>query len=70
MKALYGQKLYSSVLTLIDGANLISDAKEKSEVFNEYFCSQSKIGDDSASIFKLMSAYWMSALPKLRCWIY
>ena len=50
MKVLYGQKLHSSVPTLVDGANLISDAKEKSEVFNEYFCSQSKIDDDSASL--------------------
>ena len=49
VKALYGQKLHSSVPTLVDGAKLISDAKEKSEVFNEYFCSQSKIDDGSAS---------------------
>ena len=50
MKALYGQKLHSSVPTLVDGAKLISDAKEKSEVFSEYFCSQSKIDDGSASL--------------------
>ena len=50
VKALYGQKLHSSVPTLVDGAKLISDAKEKSEVFSEYFCSQSKIDDGSASL--------------------
>ena len=50
MKALYGQKLHSSVPTLVDGAKLKSDAKEKSEVFNEYFCSQSIIDDGSASL--------------------
>ena len=50
VKALYGQKLHSSVPTLVDSAKLISDAKEKSEVFNEYFCSQSKIDDGSASL--------------------
>ena len=44
------KKLHSSVPTLVDGTKLKCDAKEKSEVFNEYFCSQSKIDDGLASL--------------------
>ena len=31
------------VPTLMKGPNIISDAKEKAEKFNDYFCSQSTI---------------------------
>jgi hypothetical protein len=33
-----------------EGPNIISDAKEKAEVLNDYFCSQSTIDDGAATI--------------------
>ena len=36
-----------TVPTLMEGPNIISDAKEKAEVLNDYFCSQSTIDSDA-----------------------
>ena len=50
VKSLYGQKMRETVPTLMEGPNIISDAKEKAEVLNDYFCSQSTIDDGAATI--------------------
>jgi hypothetical protein len=50
VKFLYGQKMCEMVPTLMEGPNIISDAKEKAEVLNDYFCSQSTIDDGAVTI--------------------
>ncbi len=42
--------MHETVPTLMEGPNIISDAKEKAEVLNDYFCSQSNIEDGAATI--------------------
>ena len=50
VKSLYGAKIQTSIPTLVDGVKFISDAKEKAELFNEYFCIQCNVDDSCASL--------------------
>ena len=50
MKGLYGERMQSTVSTLIEGARQVTDAREKAEILNEYFCNQSKVDDRFASL--------------------
>jgi hypothetical protein len=47
--------------TLIEGDNQICCAKEKAELFNEYFCSQSFI-DDSSACLKTNISYFQTTI--------
>ena len=40
IKSIHGSKIQPSVPTLLEGSYMITDAKEKACVFNEYFCTQ------------------------------
>ena len=45
VKGLYGEKVQSTVSTLIEGVRQVTNAREKAEILNEYFCDQSKVDD-------------------------
>lgn len=40
----------TSIPSLIEGRDVISDAKEKANLLNEYFASQSTVDDSSAAL--------------------
>ena len=40
VKSIYGEKIEGTVPTLREGPSMITDAKEKSQLLNEYFCTQ------------------------------
>ena len=44
------KKLQTTVPTLVEGPNMICDAKEKAELLNEFFSSQSRLDDSSSSV--------------------
>ena len=50
VKQLYGSKIQSSVPALLENNCIITDAKEKATLLNEYFSSQCKIPDLDAPI--------------------
>jgi hypothetical protein len=50
VKQLYGSKIQSSVPALLENNCIITDAKEKATLLNEYFSSQCKIPDLDATI--------------------
>ena len=50
VKSLYGQKVQTTVPTLVEGANMICDATDKAELMNEFFCSQRRLDDSSSSV--------------------
>ena len=50
VKGLYGEKVQSTVSTLIEGVRQVTNAREKAEILNEYFCDQSKVDDRFASL--------------------
>ena len=39
IKSLYGNKIHSNIPALLEGDWMITDAKEKATLFNDYFCS-------------------------------
>ena len=45
VKSLYGQKLHTSVPTLVEGSVMICDSKDTAELLNEFFCSQSRLDE-------------------------
>lgn len=47
VKSLYGQRIQGKIRPLVEGPRTIFDAKEKAELFNEYFASQSSLDDSS-----------------------
>ena len=50
VKSLYGQKMHTTVPTLVEGPLMIHDAKDKAELLNEFFCSQSRLDKSSSSV--------------------
>ena len=50
VKSLYGQKIQGTIPPLVEGSRTIFDAKEKAELFNEYFASQSTLDDSMAEL--------------------
>ena len=50
VKSLYGQKMHTTVPTLVEGPLMIHDAKDKAELMNEFFCSQSRLDESSSSV--------------------
>ena len=56
VKSLYGQKIHTTVPTLVEGPLMIHDAKDKAELLNEFFCSQSCL-DESLSFFPAVLDY-------------
>ena len=44
------RKMMTSIPSLIEGRDVISDAKEKANLLNEYFASQSTVDDSSAAL--------------------
>ena len=50
VKGLYGEKVQSTVSTLIEGVRQVTNAQEKAEILNEHFCDQSKVDDWFASL--------------------
>ena len=50
VKSLNGAKIQTSIPTLVEGVKFISDAKEKAELFNEYFCTQCSVDDSCATL--------------------
>lgn len=43
VKEIYGERTQSTVATLIEGSRHVSDAREKAEILNQCFCSQSRV---------------------------
>ena len=43
VKSLYGNKIQSTIPTLLEGDSLITDTKEKATLFNDYFSTQCKV---------------------------
>lgn len=68
----------TSIPSLIEGHDVISDAKEKANLLNEYFASQSTVDDSSAALpddsdfyqFKLRKYYPILLLLKEKFEIY
>lgn len=50
VKSLYGQKMFTTVPTLVEGPLMIHDAKDKAELLNEFFCSQSRLDESSSFV--------------------
>lgn len=50
VKSLYGSKIHSSIPPLSDGDRIITDAKEKATIFNQYFITQCKVDNNDAPI--------------------
>ena len=50
VKSLYGQKMHTTVPTSVEGPLMIHDAKDKAELLNEFFCSQSRLDESSSSV--------------------
>lgn len=50
IKRLYGSKIKLTVPTLLEGDSLVSDAKDKATLLNDYFCSQSKLSNEDAPL--------------------
>ena len=50
VKSLYGQKMHTTVPTLVEGPLMIHDAKDKAELLNEFFCSQSRLDESSSFV--------------------
>ena len=50
VKSLYGQKIQGTIPPLVEGPRTIFDTKEKAELFNEYFASQSSLDDSMAEL--------------------
>ena len=50
VKSLYGQKFHTTVPTLVEGPVMICDAKDKAELLNEFFCSQSRLDESSSFV--------------------
>ena len=52
VKRFYGEKMQSTVSTLIEGVRQVTNAQEKAEILNEYFkiCDQTKVDDRFASL--------------------
>ena len=42
VKSLYGNKIQSTIPALLDGDRIITDAKEKATIFNQYYITQCK----------------------------
>ena len=55
-----------SIPTLVEGDQLICDAKEKAKVLNDYFCDQNTVDDSSATlpshVTKLHPSYSLSTI--------
>ena len=50
VKSLYGSKIQSKIPVIQDGTRVITDAKEKAALFNEYFISQCKVENNNAPV--------------------
>ena len=50
VKSLYGSKIHSSIPPLFDDDRIITDAKEKATIFNQYFITQCKVDNNDALI--------------------
>ena len=50
IKSLYGNKIHSNIPTLLEGDQMITDAKEKAKLFNDYFCSVCQIENGDAAL--------------------
>ncbi len=50
VKSHYGNKIYSNISTLLEGEQMITDAKEKATLFNDYFCSLCQIENGDAAL--------------------
>ena len=50
VKSLYGQQLHTTVPTLVEGPVMICDARDKAELLNEFFCSQSRLDESSSFV--------------------
>jgi hypothetical protein len=50
VKSLCGSKIQSKIPVIQDGHRVITDAKEKDELFNEYFISQCKVENNNAPV--------------------
>jgi hypothetical protein len=50
IKSLYGSKIQCSTPTLIENNCLVSDAKAKAALFNDYFVTQSRVNDTDATL--------------------
>ena len=67
-KSLYGAKIQSTVPTLCDGDRLITDAKEKAQLLNEYFCSQCSLeNEESAQLPELVDYQTSKVLSHISC---
>jgi hypothetical protein len=60
VKSLYGQEMRVAVPTFIEGQNIISDARAKAELLNDYFSSQSMVP------FQLTTFFSCPILPPLK----
>jgi hypothetical protein len=47
---MHGSKIQCSTPTLIENNCLVSDAKEKAALFNDYFVTQSRVNDTDATL--------------------
>ena len=56
VKSLYGQNVHTTVPTLVEGPLLIHDAKDKAELLNEFFGSESR-SDESLSFAPVVLDY-------------
>lgn len=54
IKSLYGNKMQSTVSTLLEGDRVITDAKEKATLFNEFFSTQCGVDNSDAPIPNLI----------------
>ena len=50
IKSLYGNKIHSNIPALLEGDRMITDAKEKATLFNDYFCSVCQIENGDAAL--------------------
>ena len=50
VKSLCGQKIQGTIPPLVEGPRTIFDAKEKAELFKEYFASRSSLDDSMAEL--------------------
>jgi hypothetical protein len=55
VKSLYGNKIQSGIPTLIENDRLIIDAREKAEIFNEYFSTQCRLENTDSPLPNLIT---------------
>ena len=67
VKSIYGQKILCTIPLLVEGPRTIFDAKEKAELLNEYFASQSSLDDSLAELPSGIEYFQSSRLSLSQC---